>query len=264
MPISLWVVLFTNYSQAIKGLTDKLDKEVEKVAPRPRFQFKPRSKPSGAVKDDRRILGKPTVSESSRSTPSTASSQPTPPPPKDYNTILRSPPYLVKRPSFSSVRSISLATHENLHVVLPEAASAATSYGDLSDLEDCVVDLSVPTRDEPFSGMALRNAKRCVVVTGNVAGAVHITGVSDAVIVVSSRQVRIHECERVDFYLHCSSHPIIEDCGGVRFAPIPDCYVSILLICSPFFIFFPLLLVVICSLVEIKLTREDTAVVRDA
>src|SRR5699024_2129076 len=102
--------LFTNHYQAIKGLTDKLDKEVEKVAPRPRFQFKPRSKPAGAVKDDRRILGKPTVSDSSVSTPSTSSSQATPPPKKDYNTILRSPPYLVKRPSFSSVRNISLAS----------------------------------------------------------------------------------------------------------------------------------------------------------
>lgn len=217
------------------------------------------------MKDDRRILGKPTLSDSSLSTPST-SSQPTPPPPKDYNTILRSPPYLVKRPSFSAVRSISLATHENLHVVLPASASVATSYGDLLDLDGCVADLSVPTQDEPFSGMALRDARKCVIVTGNVAGAVHVTGVSDAVIVVASRQVRIHECERVDFYLHCSSHPIIEDCREVRFAPIPGCYVRASL---PFTSSFS---VVSCSpstfdvrlLVESKLTRKDAAVVRDA
>lgn len=201
------------------------------MAPRPRFQFKARSKPSQPVKDDRRILGKPPISQPSASpTPSTP--QPTQ---KDYNAPLRSSPALVKRPSFTSAKTISLTSHTNLHAVLPPSASAATSYGDLSNLTACVIDMSAPTTgDTPFSGLALKNMRRCVVVTGNVEGAVHVTGVSDAVLVVASRQVRIHECEGVDFYLHCSSHPIIEDCRNVRFAPVPGCHVrAILLLPSP-------------------------------
>jgi hypothetical protein len=49
--------------------------------------------------------------------------------------------------------------------------------------------------------------------------------VSDSTIVVVARQVRIHECSNVDIYLHCGSHPIIEDCSGMRFSPLPKAYV---------------------------------------
>lgn len=200
---------------------------MDKVAPRPRFQFKARSKPAQNVRDDRRILGKPPVS--SQPSPSSSSSQPADShPQKDYNAALRTSSALVKKPSFSSAKTVSLTSHKDLHVVLPPSASSATAYGDLSDLETCVVDMSLPARGEtPFSGLALKGMRRCIVVTGNVEGAVHVTGIKDSVLVVASRQVRIHECEDVDFYLHCSSHPIIEDCRNVRFAPIPGSYVSV-------------------------------------
>jgi tubulin-specific chaperone C len=44
--------------------------------------------------------------------------------------------------------------------------------------------------------------------------------------VLTSRQVRVHECENVDLYLQCASRPIIEDCRAVRFAPLPDAYAA--------------------------------------
>jgi hypothetical protein len=65
-----------------------------------------------------------------------------------------------------------------------------------------------------------------LIIAGQVAGAAHITGVEKSIIAVSSRQVRMHDCKDVDIYLMCSSRPIIEDCNGIRFAPIPECYVS--------------------------------------
>merc|ERR1711964_676119 len=46
----------------------------------------------------------------------------------------------------------------------------------------------------------------------------------NSIIVVASRQVRMHDCKNVDIYLHCGSRPIIEDCSNVRFSPIPECY----------------------------------------
>ena len=36
----------------------------------------------------------------------------------------------------------------------------------------------------------------------------------------------MHDCKDVDVYLKCMSKPIIEDCGGIRFAPVPECYMS--------------------------------------
>lgn len=90
------------------------------------------------------------------------------------------------------------------------------------------MDMSSPTANGgPFAGLALKNIKDSLIIAGHVAGAAHITGVHDSVIVVQSRQVRMHDCKNVDIYLHCSSRPIIEDCSNIRFAPIPECHVSL-------------------------------------
>ena len=91
----------------------------------------------------------------------------------------------------------------------------------------CIVDMSEPTaHGTPFAGLTLQNIKKSLIVAGHVAGAVHITDVEDSIILVASRQVRIHHCTNVDLYLHCASRPIIEDCSNVLFAPIPKVHVS--------------------------------------
>lgn len=134
----------------------------------------------------------------------------------------------VRKPSFSSARTISIYDHTGLHIILPSSASRATASGALTNLEACVVDMTVPTSSStsgvPFAGLVLKHIRGSLLVCGTVAGPVHITGVKDSTVVVAARQVRIHECENVDLYLHCGSHPIIEDCSGMRFAPIPATY----------------------------------------
>jgi hypothetical protein len=52
----------------------------------------------------------------------------------------------------------------------------------------------------------------------------HITNMRDSVLVVACGQFRMHDSKAVDVYLHCGSRPIIEDCEGVRFAPLPSVY----------------------------------------
>jgi tubulin-specific chaperone C len=151
------------------------------------------------------------------------------------------PPSAVRKPSFSTAKNIAIYAHTGLHIILPSSASRATSSGSLTRLERCVVDMTVPTTrvpptspsgtaapgGVPFAGLAIKDARRCLLICGTVAGPVHVTGVRDSVVVVAARQVRVHECENVDLYLHCGSHPIIEDCKGMRFAPLPDVYASI-------------------------------------
>jgi hypothetical protein len=39
----------------------------------------------------------------------------------------------------------------------------------------------------------------------------------------------MHASKNVTVYLHCSSRPIIEDCEGVRFAPLPEIFEKILM-----------------------------------
>jgi len=85
--------------------------------------------------------------------------------------------------------------------------------------------MSVPTTNgAPFAGLALKNIKSSLIIVGHVAGAAHITAVEDSIVVVASRQVRMHDCKNVDIYLHCASRPIIEDCSNIRFSPIPECH----------------------------------------
>lgn len=154
------------------------------------------------------------------------------PPARDYNEELSKPSAAnIRKPSFSAAKNIGISNQEALHIILPSSAANATASGSLTDLTGCIVDMSVPTSNgQAFPGLALRNINKSLIVAGRVAGPVHITGVSDSIVVVVARQVRIHDCKNVDIYLHCSSHPIIEDCSGMRFAPLPACYVSFSLV----------------------------------
>lgn len=147
---------------------------------------------------------------------------------RDYNAELSQPStQYIRKPSFSMARNIGIANQSNLHIILPQSAARATASGSLTDLRGCIVDMSVPTaQGKPFPGLALKNISHSLIIAGHVNGPVHITGVLDSIIVVTARQVRIHECRNVDIYLHCTSHPIIEDCTGMRFAQLPKCYVG--------------------------------------
>lgn len=148
---------------------------------------------------------------------------------KDYNEELaKSDPSSVRKPSFSAAQSIGISDQTGLHIILPSSASRATAAGWLRDLKDCVIDLSIPTaQGAPFPGLILKDIDRCLIVAGRVSGPIHINNVSNSTLVVVAHQVRIHNCNNVNIYLHCTSHPIIEDCSGMRFAPLPSCYVCI-------------------------------------
>jgi hypothetical protein len=130
---------------------------------------------------------------------------------------------------------ISVSNHIGSHIVLPPPSSSSTDStrsGTVMNIRHSVVDLSPPTINggHPFANLTLKNIKDSLIVCGQVAGPTHITGLSHSVMVVSTRQFRMHGSKNVDVYLHCASRPIIEDCENIRFAPIPATYVSIALL----------------------------------
>ncbi|KAI1197894.1 tubulin-specific chaperone C [Nemania serpens] len=236
------------YSQAIKALTEKFNTTIAKFAPKSRFQFKSRNtgtasaaaqqlqqttldprrqRPWGShdsqdAEDASRSVADAETRDAVGALPSFSGA-------KDYNKELARPgnPHGVRKPSFSSAKNIAISEHTGLHIILPLAASRATSSGSLTDLNRCIVDMAVPTSTgAPFAGLALKNIKHSLIIAGHVAGPAHITGVEDSVIVVAARQVRMHDCKNVRVYLHCASHPIIEDCSQVAFAPLPAFYTN--------------------------------------
>jgi hypothetical protein len=240
------------YSRAIKALEETLQETRARSKPKARFQFKTRQKNNSAVSindaaelaAEKRLKApgsRPGFLSSNESsmvtTPADLLSPPSeaetrddvsdlPSLPKNYNEDIKGSGGRIRAPSFSEARTVNISGHTGLHIILPSSASRATSSGSLTKLNHCIVDVSVPTATgAPFAGLMLKGIKKSLVIAGHVAGAAHITGVEDSIIVVESRQVRMHDCKNVDIYLHCSSRPIIEDCHNVRFAPIPEFYV---------------------------------------
>ncbi|CEJ90314.1 hypothetical protein VHEMI06105 [[Torrubiella] hemipterigena] len=214
------------YSLAIKGIQDKLNETRAALAPKSRFQFKRTTAAvqhvdMGKPQNDPRLL--PALLNSTHSPVAAAKADSE----KDYNRDISRPTGTNARlPSFTAAKQISITNQSGVHVIVPESGSEATAAGSLTSISDCVVDFTAPTKTRPFPGLAMRDVKKSVVVAGRVAGPVHITGVSDSVLVIVAHQVRIHECKNVDIYLYCTSHPIIEDCSGMRFAPLPAFYTT--------------------------------------
>ncbi|MCJ1256371.1 hypothetical protein MMC24_004192 [Lignoscripta atroalba] len=131
----------------------------------------------------------------------------------------------IRKPSFASATSVAISSRNAVHIILPSSASHATSSGSLTNLKNSVIDMSVPTASgQPFAGLTIKNIKKSLLVCGSVNGAAHVTGVESSVIVVTTRQFRMHECKNCIVYLYCTSRPIIEDCNGIRFAPLPKAY----------------------------------------
>lgn len=132
---------------------------------------------------------------------------------------------VVRKMSFSQATSVAISRQNNAHIILPSSAAHATTTGTLSNLRRCIVDMSVPTaRGRPFAGLTLKGIRESLILCGHVAGPAHVTKLENTVLVVACRQFRMHECRDCDVYLRVASRPIIEDCQGVRFAPLPEAY----------------------------------------
>jgi len=234
--------------QAIKALSERLQGIRNQVAPKAKFSFKTVHKNNSAISlNDAAELASQQRARMAGdySNPSSTMSSMAPTPahlrtPANEpasDTIVKEhtvetgrdsdQQYGIRKPSFSRDTSVSISNKNGIHIILPPSAAHATTSGTLSNLRRCIVDMSVPTASErPFAGLALKNVKESLIVCGHVAGPAHVTNVQNSVIVVACRQFRMHECKNVDVYLQCGSRPIIEDCEGIRFAPLPEAYVS--------------------------------------
>lgn len=239
-------------TQAIKALQEKLAETKLQFAPRPRFAFKTaRKNPSAISLTDAAELaaqkrrnvpgyqsGSSSIASSRSETPfyvRTPNNEPEEAKDTDSEAgrSLGSSGFLdpksaaIRRPTFSKSTSVSIDNHSKLHIILPTSASHAGAPASITALRSCIVDMSVPTTNgRPYANLTVKAVRNSLVVCGQVDGAAHITDVKESVIVVSCHQFRMHECKNVKVYLSCSSRPIIEDCTDIKFARLPEIYVS--------------------------------------
>ncbi|KAI9773336.1 MAG: hypothetical protein M1840_007551 [Geoglossum simile] len=221
------------YSETIKALSERFQETRATFQPRARFSFKT------ARRDPSTASPKGTAEVASaqsflvaghHSNPSSAEAS-SPPIESSNNERLsdlsqpipQSAATLKHLSSESTALQISNLT--DVHIILPSSASHTTSSGSLTNLNRCAVDMSVPTAmGKAFAGLMLKNIRDSLIVCGHVDGPTHATGVKNSAIVVACRQLRMHACNEVDVYLLCASRPIIEDCSGIRFSPLPESY----------------------------------------
>jgi hypothetical protein len=232
------------YSEAIKALSNKLQGMRSTFAPKPKFSFKSGSmftakKNESAISlNDAAELATQRRRErpgnfsdmSNDSSFATTPAEPRSPNLEGDEAVRTAEPLdlsRIRQPSFSQSTSVTIGNHDGIHIILPSSASHATSSGTLSMLHRCVVDMSTPTSTgRPFAGLTLKNIKESLIICGHVNGAAHLTNVTNSIIVVASRQFRMHESRNCDVYLMTSSRPIIEDCSRIRFAPLPEVYAT--------------------------------------
>ncbi|THW30321.1 TBCC-domain-containing protein [Aureobasidium pullulans] len=227
---------------AIKALSDKLQKTRAQAAPKPKFSFKKKNASAISINDAAELAAKRRLLQPNSNFSSNASSFATTPltmpqtpangpvetetdnnRTDEHTTISEG----IRKMSFSKATKINISNHNNIHIMLPSSATHATSgtSGTVTNVRNSVIDMSISSTSA-FATLTLKNVKESLIVCGHVDGAVHITGVEDSVLVVATRQFRMHESKNVKVYMLCKSRPIIEDCEGIEFAELPGCYAT--------------------------------------
>lgn len=124
---------------------------------------------------------------------------------------------------------ITVDSLSSAHYILDPSVSHSESSASVTSIHHSVVELSnIANRSQHLATLAVKSVRNSLLLCGRVSGAAHITGAHDSAIIIWSRQVRLHECKDCVVYLRCTSRPIIEHCESIKFAPLPECFVSAL------------------------------------
>ena len=72
--------------------------------------------------------------------------------------------------------------------------------------------------------MRIESTSDCDIILGACCTSVYLDSVNNCTIQILSHQLRIHECRDCRLYVRVQSHPIIEDCVHMGFAPYSFIY----------------------------------------
>ena len=93
---------------------------------------------------------------------------------------------------------------------------------DITNVKDSFVELLHGVNSAGnLAALMVSKVDRSVILIDSVSGASHITELSNSVLLIKSRQLRMHKCRDCVMYLDCRSKPVLEDCAGMKFAPMP-------------------------------------------
>ncbi|KAJ2490619.1 hypothetical protein IWW37_002993 [Coemansia sp. RSA 2050] len=100
-----------------------------------------------------------------------------------------------------------------------EGSSSSPTDCELRDITNSIVDLRQISHS--LRALNCHRIQSSIIICGPFAGSVTVRDSNTCVLVLGARQFRLENSQRVDVYLHCTSHPIIEKSSSIRFAPYP-------------------------------------------
>lgn len=129
-------------------------------------------------------------------------------------------------PTSSGARlsSLILSSKSEVHIMPPPSSIGPSSAGAFTNIDRSVIDLS--DLSHPSASLTLVNINQSLIICSIVDSSAHITNANQSVIVISSLQVRMHNCSDCIIYLRCRSKPLFENCTNVKLAPLPAILVS--------------------------------------
>ncbi|KAI9778371.1 MAG: hypothetical protein M1816_004129 [Peltula sp. TS41687] len=207
------------YSNGIKALSERLQRARAARAPKQRFAFRAAARGKGTSQQPVRRSILPVPSSASASAPTTSSSSST-----TTTTIAQGS----VQTSSSSVRASSIenpiiADRAGELITIAAHPTPGAKPITLTDLEHCIVRPRQSAAAGPpqfTSSLTITNLDSSLLILPPITGPAHMTRMTNCTLVLRSRQFRLHSCRNVDVYVHCSSRPIVEDCEGIRFAPL--------------------------------------------
>ncbi|KAG7442799.1 TBCC-domain-containing protein [Guyanagaster necrorhizus] len=121
-------------------------------------------------------------------------------------------------PSQASMLNFSSRSNELFTVDLSDLSARDVM---LSDLANCVVNLISPS-ELTISVVHAQNLRNVVLLLPMIQSSIMLHDLDNCVVVVGCHQFRMHTSRTVDVYLSIPSHPVIENCSGIRFAGYPS------------------------------------------
>ncbi|GBC10437.1 hypothetical protein RclHR1_09630001 [Rhizophagus clarus] len=120
---------------------------------------------------------------------------------------------------------ITLNNKQNSYLTIDSYLSSPSSTDDstkimdfhLSSLQNCFINLV--SKSVTIGAIHIKGLKNCVLLAGPVYSSILIYDCENCVFVVACHQFRMHTSKQMNIYLHVTSHPIIEDCDKIKFAP---------------------------------------------
>ncbi|WCJ31891.1 C-CAP/cofactor C-like domain-containing protein [Euphorbia peplus] len=194
---------FTNISSSISSLEQHV---AENSFLLPSYELRSALKTVSELKQTLENLTSELLPKKKFSFKNKSLTKPVPKPPLVEN---RAPETLVR-----TVRDSPGIRNKTNEILTKDFRGSETGEFTLSDLDSCEVRLI-----GSVSSLFMNRLRNCRVYCGPVIGSILIEEVEKCVFVLASHQIRIHYAHGCDFYLRVRSRPIIEDCGGVRFAP---------------------------------------------